>query len=284
MFFVKKVLLTILSSNADMYRKLTGVQVKGYEMWLKQQPMDIDILVYTAGEKTELIGNTLYVACDDNSIYAKTRALTEYIIKHPEYDVIINTNACTVVNLEFINKFVNDDNMYEMAKDYFIGHVMVELIGQEWTMLTGTFMMCDRKLFMDHLSDISRYDKYNEYISCSSYHPADTYNDKGDTQWEGASNDAIWSKMMVDDGVSFLILPSISTRNKEYIWATNRDDAFKLNISPIYDQHFEIPYDERRIVEPVAMKLAFMGMMNHHITTDEYTTILSKILYNYNSK
>jgi hypothetical protein len=72
---MKKVLLTILSSNQDIYRELTEVQVKGYEMWLEQQPMDIDILVYTAGEKTELVGNTLYVACDDSSIYAKTRAL-----------------------------------------------------------------------------------------------------------------------------------------------------------------------------------------------------------------
>lgn len=253
-------------------------------MWLKQQPMDIDILVYTAGEKTELIGNTLYVACDDSSIYAKTRALTKYIINHPEYDVIINTNACTVVNLEFIDKFVNDNNVYEMAKNYFIGHVLVSIADCEWDMITGTFMMCDRKLFMDHLSDISRYDKYNEYINHIFYHPADVYNDKGDTQWEGASNDAIWSKMMVDDNVSFLILPSISTRNKNYIWATNEDDVFKLNISPVYDQHFEIPYDERRMVEPIAMKLAFMGMINHHITVNEYNTILSEILYKYNSK
>lgn len=281
---MKKVLLTILSSNQDMYRELTEVQVNGYEIWLKQQPMDIDILVYTAGEKTELVGNTLYVACDDGSIYAKTRALMEYINEHPEYDVIINTNACTVVNLEFINKFVNDDNVYEMAKNHFIGHVIVHLGGQEWSMLTGTFMMFDRKLYMDHLSDISRYDEYNEYIKSVFYHPADTYNDKGDTQWEGASNDAIWSKMMVDDCVDFLILPSISTRSKDYIWATLGDDIFKLNISPIYDQHFEIPYDERRIVEPIAMKLAFMGMMNHHITADEYTIILSKILYGYNRK
>lgn len=281
---MKKVLLTILSSNQDIYRELTEVQVQGYEMWLEQQPMDIDILVYTAGEKTELVGNTLYVACDDGSIYAKTRALMEYINEHPEYDVIINTNACTVVNLEFINKFVNDANVYEMAKNHFIGHVMVSISGREWYMLTGTFMMLDRKLYMDHLSDIGRYDKYNEYIRRIFYHPADTYNDKGDTQWEGASNDAIWSKIMVDDCVDFLILPSISTRSKDYIWATLRDDVFKLNISPIYDQHFEIPYDERRIVEPIAMKLAFMGMMNHHMTPDEYTTILSKILYGYNRK
>ena len=271
---MKRILFSIFSSNQELYRKISETALKGYMMWLERTPMNIDVLECTAGEKTERIGNTLYMGCDDGDIYKKGRILMEYILEHPEYDIIVNINVCTIVNIEFINRFVNSK---EFDPNKFYGHGIVSVTDGKWWFTPGTCMMFSREFFMEHLCDFEKYDQYNVEIGNEYWHPATQYNNKGECMWVGVSNDAIWGKMVYDKYIDFVILPSITTRN--YIPTVFRDDTFKINEAPIYDQHFAIPYDDRLIVEPITMGLAFMCMMNHTITNEEYKNIIGKILF-----
>jgi hypothetical protein len=276
---MKKILLMILSSNQELYQATSDVLLKGYKMWLEKIPMDIDIVRCTAGEKTERIGNTLYMDCDDRDLYTKGRIIMEYIMDHPEYDIVINTNACTLVNLVFINRFVNSDSFNSSQHiNQFFGHSILTVTGGTWAFLNGTFLMCTHDFFIKHICDFEKYDKYNSEIEKELQNYEwfrDRYNDKH--IWSGVGNDATWGKMVYDEYIDFAVLPSITTRNR--LNTTLCKDTFNINLSPIYDQHFDIPYDDRLIVEPTTMGLAFMCMINHMMTDEEYNYIVDDISY-----
>ena len=61
---MKKILLILKTSNGELYRKTTQVQLDMYRKWQEKTPMNIDVLAVTAGEETRQEGDFLYIKCD----------------------------------------------------------------------------------------------------------------------------------------------------------------------------------------------------------------------------
>lgn len=276
---MKKILLILKTSNGELYRKTTQVQLDMYRKWQEKTPMNIDILAVTAGEETKQEGDFLYIDCDDKDLFTKhCLGVGDYIKEHPEYDVVININTCTAVNLEFIYRFVNN----EFDEGFIYGHGFVN-ITRYFDFLPGTFILCSRDMFMNHLYDHDMATRAKNEIAIDAYQSADKLNDK-ETTWEGVAEDAVWGLMSKWQHIPLVRINSVSTRNIRL-----RDGRYyydreleHLNISPVFDLHLYIPYNERSIVEPMMLKLAIMYWMEHTITDDEYYAILNNFNYIYN--
>ena len=267
---MKKILLIIKTSNGGLYKKTTQVQLDTCKKWQKKTSMNIDMVAITSGPENKQEGEFLYVKCDDKDLFTKhCLAVTDYIMRHPEYDTIITINTCTAINLEFMFRFINN----EFNNELIYGHGFVSIC-DGLSFLPGTFIMCSRDFYIKYLSDKDMAIKARDTIPwklSDKYHPNDTV-----MSWEGVAEDSVYGRMLQWQHKTLVKLPSVSTRD---IVNFNGDlyydqDLEHLNISPIFDLHLNIPYNERSVVEPMMLKLAMMYWMEHPLTDEEYNTIL----------
>lgn len=278
---MKRILLLIKTSNGELYRKTTQVQLDMYRKWQEKHPMNIDVLAVTAGPETKQVDDFLYVNCDDKDLFTKhCLGIGDYIKEHPEYDVVININTCTAVNLNFLYHFVNND--FDFNSDLVYGHGFVTTWSDIW-FLPGTFIMCSRDVFMKNLYDKDISIKARDEIASIMSRPEEKLNDV-ETTWSGVSEDAVWGWMMHRQHVSLAKLPCVSTRDIYMRDGTlyYDHDLEHLNIGPIFDLHLNIPYNERVIVEPMMLKLAIMYWMEHVMIMDEYHNMVNAIDYKHN--
>lgn len=274
---MKKILLILKTSNGELYRKTTQVQLDMYRKWQEKTPMNIDVLAVTAGDETRQEGDFLYVKCDDKDLFTKhCIGVGDYIKEHPEYDVVININTCTAINLEFIYRFVNNEFNMDNNNNLAYGHGFVRIMW-DFYFLPGTFIMCSRDMFMNHLYDHDMAVRARDIIARNVYHSADRLNDT-ETTWEGVAEDAVWGLMSKWQHVALARINCISTRENIRRYDGSYRDGTQyydsnlehLNTSPVFDLHLDIPYNERVIVEPMMLKMAIMYWMGHPMTDDEY--------------
>ena len=155
--------------------------------------------------------------------------------------------------------------------------------------LPGTFIMCSRDMFMNHLYDHDMATRARDIIAKNVYHPADRLNDT-ETTWEGVAEDAVWGLMSKWQHVTLARINCISTRKNIRRYDGPYQDGTPyydnnlehMNTSPVFDLHLDIPYNERVIVEPMMLKMAIMYWMGHPMTDDEYYAILNEIERMYN--
>ena len=200
----KKLLIAIQSSNQELYAKNTKVIKEIYRKMLETfdlSDITVDVISFTAGDKTELIGDTLYTDCLDSDEYLKHRILCEYLLQHPEYDYIIKTNATTLVNLSYINTFIKESHI---DKDTFYGMYALHMPSPDGNgflndhpFIPGNAIMATGEDFRNKLCNLEIYDRvYRE--NKDQYEKIHGSVQTGTVMWRGMPEDVIWGFMLQD--------------------------------------------------------------------------------------
>lgn len=77
--------------------------------WMSALPNNISVIYYQGGDRTELVGDVLTVACEDDLVhtYKKTYLAIEWVYKNLDFDFIFRTNTSTYINGKLLDLFVN---------------------------------------------------------------------------------------------------------------------------------------------------------------------------------
>lgn len=207
----KKVLLAILSSNQELYKANTEALKDSYRRMLDTfnlNAIDVDVMSFVGSEKTERIGDTLYAGCLDSDIYTKNRIFMEYLLQHPEYNIIIRTNATTLVNLSYLNALIK---IGHPKKNTFYGISMMLFNAYRHPFIPGMFYMATGEDFREKLCNLKRYDEIYEKLKPSLVKEFGTPSES-DQIWRGVPDDIIWGEMLYDYNGVELITPDFENR------------------------------------------------------------------------
>lgn len=284
-----KAIIAIQSSEQELYQKHTNTLLELYDKMKKafNLKIEFDIMPYTIRTEgdvpVERIGSTLYVTHNDNqNVYIKHRGLMQYLNEHPEYDIILKTNSTTLVNLKFIDDYVNT---YMDAHTIYCGRFE----GVKTHMYTsvifpiGNMLMFTREVYDKHFSDIELYDSaynrlktaFGDSVDQSShkYEPVD--------RWNGIPEDMIWAEMRkITDPEQNVHIETIPGYHFESLWDVGGWGVYnKVTVNP--DTMFkycafvtvknQINYEDRIKLEPVLLKMVYQIMITNPDNTIYFT-------------
>lgn len=254
-----KILLAILSSNNELYQKTTKTILDAYDEMKNRFKLqcEFDIITVLSGNKTERVGNIFYVNCNDSDVASKQLAITEYINEHEEYDVIIRTNATTVVNLNYADiiarKFLGDNIMYTTT------WIWIENGG--FNHPVGSFMMFSKFLFQKYFSNAQLYNTCNDELYKNARF-LESNNNKF-VYWKGVPDDLILGYMLFKQNAK------IELRRCSSFQVGDGPDAISKNLlsfrAKTKKSHTENDYKDRINIEPLLLKMAAQLMISNPI-------------------
>lgn len=257
-----KILLAILSSSNELYQKTTKTILDAYDEMKRRFKLqcEFDIMTVLSGDKTERVDDVFYVNCDDSDVASKQLAITEYLNEHDEYDVIIRTNATTVVNLNYADiiarKFLDEDVIYNG------GLYTVDLTNygnRVFYYPLGSFMMFSKSLFQKYFSDTQLYNTCNnELNNIYNFSLSDKFE-----FWKGVPDDFVLGYMLLKQNAkielrtcsSFMIGDELDTISENLL-------SFRAKTKESYT---EKDYKDRISVEPLLLKMAAQLMISNPI-------------------
>lgn len=256
-----KILLAILSSNNELYQKTTKTILDAYNEMKNRFKLqcEFDIITVLSGNKTERVENIFYVNCNDSDVASKQLAITEYINEHEEYDVIIRTNATTVVNLNYADiiarKFLNDDEIYTTS--------WVWIPDKGFNYPIGSFMMFNKSLFQKYFSNAQLYNACNDELTRIYKFTASNKLE----YWKGVPDDLVLGYMLLKQNAKIKLMRCSSFTVGE------KHDAISKNLlsfrAKTKDSHAENDYKDRINIEPLLLKMAAQLMISNPIENIE---------------
>lgn len=291
---MKRILLAILSSNQNLYTRNTNSLKHMYKQIIDMYSMDIDVISYTASGISGIDGiqgDTLFVDCDDKDLNAKSIALGKYIGCHPEYDVVIKTNCSTVLNLPMLNFFVNSDNFHDdiVYGSSFIeglpgvimeGDGVDEYIKDKMVYIRGTFTMMDTKLFLNTIGNEQIYTATMQRIASYKWAPTiPPYGNDCENYFTGIPDDMVWGVILYLKSINLAVFEGLSFSNLQcengiHIYSHDIDI---LDHAVFYEINTQSDYNIRANVEPMIIELVAKYFTTHHMTKENYLSMLSSI-------
>lgn len=266
-----KILLAILSSNNELYQQTTKTILDAYDEMKNRFKLqcEFDIITVLSGSKTERVENIFYVNCNDSDVASKQLAITEYINKHDEYDVIIRTNATTVVNLNYADiiarKFLNDGEIYT--------NMLIWIPNTGFNYPLGSFMMFSKSLFHKYFSNTQLYNACNNELN-------NTYKFTASNKleyWKGVPDDLILGYMLLKQNAKIKLIrcSSFSVGDEPNTMSENLL-SFRAKTK---DQYTENEYKDRIKIEPLLLKMAAQLMISRPI--EDIGQLNYRYLYNF---
>lgn len=273
-----KILLAILSSSNELYQKTTKTILDAYDEMKSRFKLqcEFDIMTVLSGDKTERVENVFYVNCDDSDVASKQLAITEYLNEHDEYDVIIRTNATTVVNLNYADviarKFLDEDVIYTTM---FITYDLTNYGNRVFHHPLGSFMMFSKSLFQKYFSDTQLYNTCkDELIEFAGFLKSDKFE-----YWKGIPDDLILGYMLSKQNAKIELRTCSSFMIDDEL---DMNDMLSENLlsfrAKTKESYTEKDYKDRINIEPLLLKMAAQLMISNPIEDIE----ILHYLYVYN--
>jgi len=271
----QKVLIAIQSSNQELYKANTEALKDMYRRMketFELDVIDVDVISFTAGEKTELVGDVLYTECLDSDIYLKHRIfMSEYLLKHPEYDVIIKTNATTLINLSYVNEFLRG-SLFDTDKFY--GSYIFWQWDSGYLYVSGNFIMASGDLFRNTLCDLEKYDKVHDWF-LENYPTVFVEPKEGDDMWKGVPDDTIWGGILNQyyKNIKLIALDDCICLNA--LWRNFvpfHKASSELLFNDILSAYLkvELPQEDRAKIEPFLIKAVGKIMLDNPVKELKY--------------
>lgn len=123
---MRNILFLISLSQHKLFSDEYKLLYSEYDKTIKKYNLPIKIIGYLGGYDQCFVDHAnhiLYLDADDKNIVAKYQAAHLYIMQYPwivdnyQYDVVMATNTSTVVNLQLLNKMIQDSR-FDMSGIY----------------------------------------------------------------------------------------------------------------------------------------------------------------------
>ena len=180
--------------------------------------LDIDVYAFTGkgkgnGESVDVVGNTIYLPCDDTDVSNKHFQLMRYAVENlQDYDIVLKTGNSTFVNLKNLADFCNSEN-YDMGKVYctYSVELYISLDCETHSMYksgfkyfpTGVFTLCSYDIFRTMCRD---FESAHDYLACRYFEQIEYEGDNDKRMWRGIPEDCVCGYVMYYNGIPFEIL------------------------------------------------------------------------------